>query len=48
MTGLPYYRSVADLPRALPIFPLPGVLLLPRGTLPLKLTPAPLSQTPLP
>ncbi len=36
MTGLPYYRSVADLPRALPIFPLPGVLLLPRGTLPLN------------
>lgn len=36
MTGPPYYRSVASLPRTLPIFPLPGVLLLPRGTLPLN------------
>lgn len=37
MTGLPYYRSIAALPPVLPIFPLPGVLLLPRGTLPLNI-----------
>ena len=37
MAGLPYYRSVSDLPRAIPIFPLPGALLLPRGSLPLNI-----------
>ncbi len=36
MAGLPYYRSVEDMPRTIPIFPLPGALLLPRGTLPLN------------
>jgi len=30
-------RAVADLPRSLPIFPLPGVLLLPGGRLPLNI-----------
>ena len=29
--------SLADLPSTIPIFPLPGVLLLPRGTLPLNI-----------
>ena len=37
MAGLPYYRSVSNLPRAIPIFPLPGALLLPRGSLPLNI-----------
>jgi len=37
MAGLPYYRSIRELPRTLPVFPLPGVLLLPRGTLPLNI-----------
>ena len=37
MAGLPYYRNVSDLPRAIPIFPLPGALLLPRGTMPLNI-----------
>ncbi len=37
MTGLPYYRKIEDLPRTIPIFPLPGALLLPRGTLPLNI-----------
>ena len=37
MAGLPYYRSISDLPRAIPIFPLPGALLLPRGSLPLNI-----------
>jgi len=31
------YRSPADLPEALPIFPLPSVLLLPRGEMPLNI-----------
>jgi Lon protease-like protein len=31
------YSSVGDLPRTLPVFPLPGVLLLPRGRLPLNI-----------
>jgi uncharacterized protein len=30
------YHAIADLPRALPVFPLTGVLLLPRGQLPLN------------
>ena len=29
--------SIADLPQTLPIFPLPGALLLPRGRLPLHI-----------
>ena len=37
MTGMPYYHSVDELPRTMPIFPLPGALLLPRGTLPLNI-----------
>jgi Lon protease-like protein len=35
MTG--GYTATSDLPRGLPIFPLPGVLLLPRGRLPLNI-----------
>lgn len=35
MITLGPYRRVVDLPRVIPIFPLPGVLLLPRGKLPL-------------
>lgn len=31
------YSATSDLPRGLPIFPLPGVLLLPRGRLPLNI-----------
>ncbi|HWG03492.1 MAG TPA: LON peptidase substrate-binding domain-containing protein [Beijerinckiaceae bacterium] len=31
------YKGVGDLPGVLPIFPLPGVLLLPRGELPLNI-----------
>jgi Lon protease-like protein len=31
------YTSVEDLPRIIPVFPLPGVLLLPRGRLPLNI-----------
>ncbi len=31
-----HYHTVDDLPRTLPIFPLTGVLLLPRGQLPLN------------
>ena len=30
------YRSIKDLPSVLPVFPLPGALLLPRGQLPLN------------
>lgn len=30
------YRTPADLPAAIPVFPLPGVLLLPRGEMPLN------------
>ncbi len=37
MSGGTPYRRVLDLPAALPIFPLPGVLLLPRGKLPLNI-----------
>lgn len=37
MAGKPYYRNVAELPRTLPIFPLPGALLLPHGSLPLNI-----------
>jgi uncharacterized protein len=37
MTGfLAQYRSIADLPPAIPVFPLGGVLLLPRALLPLN------------
>jgi len=32
-----FYASVEDLPRTLPVFPLAGVLLLPRGRLPLNI-----------
>lgn len=35
MTPAPY-RRIEDLPKVIPIFPLPGVLLLPRGKLPLN------------
>jgi Lon protease-like protein len=31
------YRSPADLPKAIPVFPLPGALLLPRGQMPLNI-----------
>ena len=31
------YRGPADLPRTLPVFPLPGALLLPRGQMPLNI-----------
>ena len=31
------YHSYADLPRSLPLFPLTGALLLPRGQLPLNI-----------
>ena len=31
------YRSAADLPGTIPIFPLPGALLLPRGQMPLNI-----------
>ena len=31
------YRSSADLPEVIPVFPLPGALLLPRGQLPLNI-----------
>jgi Lon protease-like protein len=36
MSGGPFAPSAAELPSALPIFPLTGVLLLPRGRLPLN------------
>ena len=36
MAGFPYYRSIDEMPETIPIFPLPGVLLLPRGALPLN------------
>jgi len=32
-----FHPKVADLPREFPVFPLPGVLLLPRGKLPLRI-----------
>src|SRR3974377_499334 len=31
------YRGPADLPGTIPVFPLPGVLLLPRGQMPLNI-----------
>lgn len=31
------YRTLADLPLVIPVFPLPGALLLPRGSLPLNI-----------
>ena len=31
------YRGPADLPETLPVFPLPGALLLPRGQMPLNI-----------
>jgi Lon protease-like protein len=31
------YRQISDLPPAIPVFPLPGALLLPRGQLPLNI-----------
>ncbi|MFX6182723.1 LON peptidase substrate-binding domain-containing protein, partial [Acinetobacter baumannii] len=31
------YRGPADLPEVIPVFPLPGALLLPRGQLPLNI-----------
>ena len=31
------YRGPADLPHAIPVFPLPGALLLPRGQMPLNI-----------
>ncbi len=37
MSGSPFAPSFAQLPRELPIFPLTGVLLLPRGELPLNI-----------
>ena len=37
MAGLPYYRTIDGLPSTIPVFPLPGALLLPRGTLPLNI-----------
>jgi Lon protease-like protein len=33
----PHYHSFSDLPRQLPLFPLTGVVLLPRGALPLNI-----------
>jgi Lon protease-like protein len=35
--GRPRRLALKDLPQALPVFPLPGVLLLPRGRLPLNI-----------
>src|SRR3954467_14019538 len=37
MTANPFYPPFEKLPATLPIFPLPGVLLLPRGRLPLNI-----------
>ena len=37
MSGGPFDPSFAELPREIPIFPLPGALLLPRGRLPLNI-----------
>ena len=37
MSLLSRYRSVDDLPDNIPVFPLPGVLLLPKGQLPLNI-----------
>lgn len=37
MSGSPFDPSFDDLPREIPIFPLPGALLLPRGRLPLNI-----------
>ena len=35
--AIPHYHSFTDLPRSLPLFPLTGVVLLPRGALPLNI-----------
>ena len=32
-----HYRGAGDLPVVIPVFPLPGALLLPRGELPLNI-----------
>jgi Lon protease-like protein len=37
MSFIDRYKTVADLPRRLPVFPLPGALLLPRSQLPLNI-----------
>ncbi len=37
MTERPFYHHADDLPQIIPIFPLPGALLLPRGQLPLNI-----------
>ncbi|MCH8038606.1 MAG: peptidase S16, partial [Proteobacteria bacterium] len=37
MTGGAFQPGFDDLPRVVPIFPLPGVLLLPGGRLPLNI-----------
>ena len=37
MSGSPFDPSFDELPREIPIFPLPGALLLPRGRLPLNI-----------
>lgn len=37
MSPQPFHPALGDLPRALPIFPLPGVILLPRAQLPLNI-----------
>jgi hypothetical protein len=37
MTSKAVYRIPADLPETIPVFPLPGALLLPRGQLPLNI-----------
>jgi uncharacterized protein len=37
MTGRPFQARLEDLPRILPVFPLPGALLLPEGKLPLNI-----------
>lgn len=37
MSQQPAYRRATDLPRTIPVFPLPGAILFPRGTLPLNI-----------
>lgn len=37
MPGPAVYRTIADLPQTLPVFPLPGAILLPRARLPLNI-----------
>ena len=34
---MPIYRGPGDLPEVIPVFPLPGALLLPRGQMPLNI-----------